>query len=184
MQLPFLFALTWLALKVMIFYTSWIEDTMRAGIMLNLLFLVILVYVGVKKGSETGKETFHLLKAGMRPAAMYVIFITVAIFCYYKFLDADFFDNRLEQVMTETKAGIQSQGGWEEFSKTDGIEKGMSEGAFLEQQESSLRKVFFSALPQASYSLLALTMTALFYSLLMSFFFKFLAKQFKGSIPD
>jgi hypothetical protein len=184
MQLPMLFALTWLCVKVVIFYTSWIEDTMRAGIMLNLLFLVILVYVGVKKGAENGKETFHLLKSGMRPAAIYVIMITVAIFSYYKFLDTDFFDTRLDQVMIETNAGIEQNGGWAEFSKTDGIEKETTQEEFLSNQESSLRKVFFSPLPQASYSLLALTLTAIFYSLLMSLFFKFMASRFKESVPD
>ena len=152
--------------------------------MLNLLFLVILVYVGVKRGAENGKETFHLLKSGMLPAAIYVIMVTVAIFSYYKFLDTDFFDSRLDQVMIETKAGIEQNGGWEEFSKTDGIEKGMKEDEFLTNQENSLRRVFFSPLPQASYSLLALTITALFYSLLMSLFFKFMAGRFKESTPD
>jgi len=140
--------------------------------------------MGVKKGSETGKETFHLLKAGMRPAALYVIFITVAIFSYYKFLDADFFENKLETVLIETKANISNEGGWEAFSKKASLDEEIDQDSFLQDQEDSLRNIMFSALPQASYSLLALTMTALFYSLLMALFFKLMSKHFKTSIPD
>ncbi|MDA0713907.1 MAG: DUF4199 family protein [Bacteroidetes bacterium] len=179
MRIPLLFALTWMVVKIIIFYTSIVTDTLQAGIFLNLLFIAILVYSGVRKGAATSMELFHLLKAGMRPAATYVLLVSIGIFCYYKFLDADFFESRLEEVVIQTQKGIESAGGWEAFRKSENVDPSMDKESFLEEQRTSLGRILFSALPQASYSLLALTMTAFFYSFITSFIFKGMQRYLK-----
>lgn len=174
--LPVLLAASWLALKVVLFYTGWVSDTFQAGVFLNLLFLVVLIYAAIRR-STVGGTFFDLVKASMRPAAMYVVLVSIGIFIYYSYLDDGFMDHRLEEAITSLEVYIEDNGGFEAYRETDPSITELDKESYLRKRREELGQYIFSPFAQTSYSILALTVIAFLYSLFMSSLFRFMASR-------
>ena len=176
MRLPILLAFLWLVFKTASFQFGY--ESERTGVIINVLFLVIIIFMAVRN-LKRDMAFFEMIKAGMRPAAVYVILICFAIFAYYAWLDPGSMPGAVETNLQAVEQTIEAQGGFEEFAKNMGpLEAQTKEDYMLKQRETF--EMIFSPFSRASQSLLALTMLALFYSLLMIGVYK-IAKKF---IPE
>jgi len=75
----------------------------RAVIFGNVFILMTGVYLGIKlfKKEEASKTTFlQDVKAGMRIASLYAVFMTGFIYLYYSSIDSTYFDQRFADQMS------------------------------------------------------------------------------------
>jgi hypothetical protein len=107
-----------------------------------------------------------MLKAGMRPAAIYILLICISIFCYYQWLEPGYMPGVIESNLQALEQTIASEGGFDAFAAKNGpLESSTQEDYITAQRESF--GMLFSPFARTSQSLLALTMLALVYSMMM-----------------
>ncbi len=166
MKLPVILAFVWLVLKVVMLQMNVAEE--KYGVMLNLLFIVIVIFVAIRdlKGE---RDFVTLIKAAMRPAALYVVCACVAIFIYYQWLDPGYLPGAMERVIVIEQGLIDSAGGYEAYRDANVQVKAASESEHLQIIRDSFGGFIslFSPYGRASIALLTLTFFAVFYSLFM-----------------
>jgi len=166
MKLPVILAFVWLVFKVVMLQLGMNED--KYGVMLNLFLIVLIIFISVKNAA--GERSFiNLVKAALRPAALYVVCACIAIFIYYQFLDPGYLSGALERLVTDEQNKIEAVGGFAEFkAANEGVESNS-----LNEHLQVVRESFggfislFSPYGRASIALLTLTFFAVFYSLFM-----------------
>ncbi|NNK80622.1 MAG: DUF4199 domain-containing protein [Flavobacteriales bacterium] len=163
MKLPVILAGLWFVFKLVMLQLNF--DSERVGVMLNLLFLVAIIFISVRKLKEDS-GFFEMIKSGMRPAAIYILLICVAIFIFYKWLDPGYMPGVIETNLQQLEESIISEGGFEAFAKKNAPIEADSLEDYIETQRQNFG-LLFSPFARASQSLLALTMLALVYSLMM-----------------
>lgn len=168
MRLSIILVFVWLVFKSAMLQFGY--ESERIGVILNILFLVIIIFMAVRN-LRKDLAFFEMLKAGMRPAAVYIILITLAIFIYYSWLDPGHMPGVIESNIDAIEQTIDDEGGYEAFAKNHGPLESADRGEYLEKQREGFQ-MLFSPFARASQSLLALTMLALIYSLMMIGFYK------------
>lgn len=163
MRLPIILAFIWLVFKTASLQFAY--ESERTGVIVNVLFLVIIIFMAVRNLRQD-MAFFEMIKAGMRPAAFYVILICFAIFAYYAWLDPGFMPGAVQRNLDAVALAIEAEGGFDEFAQNKGPLEAQSQAEYLIKQRETFEMIF-SPFSRASQSLLALTMLALFYSLLM-----------------
>lgn len=73
-----------------------------------LLFLVAL-FLGLNSFKSTNRQSAftHDVKAGMKTASIFAMVISAFTWVYYKFINPDYFANRIEEVMNAANASVQ-----------------------------------------------------------------------------
>lgn len=166
MRTAVILAIVWLGAKIAMLYNGIVDE--RIGISLNLLFIIIIIFLALR--SRAGNIDFvSLVKTAMRPAAVYVVLASIAIFAYYNWVDPNYLPNALDKAIADQAELIESKGGFQQFKKgVPGIKEGNAEEYLLEQRARMSGFVSpFSAYGRASIALLTLTFFAGFYSLFM-----------------
>ena len=94
-------------LKMLVFTLHWQQTPYeRIYFFANVLILMTGIFFGIrhfKKTIETKTEFIQDVKAGMKVAALYAIFMTVFVYIYYKFIDAEYFKLKLEKQLQLAK---------------------------------------------------------------------------------
>ncbi|NND95059.1 MAG: DUF4199 domain-containing protein [Flavobacteriales bacterium] len=163
MRLSLILAGLWFFFKLIMLQLNY--DSERVGVMLNLLFLVVIIYIAIRS-LKKDLGFFDMLKAGMRPAAIYILLICVAIFIFYKWCDPGYMPGVIETNLQQLEETIVSEGGFEAFAKKNAPIEANSQEEYIESQRENFG-LLFSPFARASQSLLALTMLALIYTLMM-----------------
>ena len=166
MKLPAILAFVWLVLKVIMLQMNGADE--KYGVMLNLFFLVIVIFASVRNQQGQG-DFVTLVKAAMRPAAFYVVCVCAAIFIYYQWLDPGYLPGTLERMITDEQAHIESVGGFDAYRDANERVTAATEPEHLQLMRDSFGGFIslFSPYGRASIALLTLTFFALFYSLFM-----------------
>jgi hypothetical protein len=176
MRLPIILVFLWAVFKTAMLQFG--QDSERIGVILNILFIVIIIFMAIRK-LKGDYGFFEMIKAGMRPAALYIVLVTIMIFVYYSFLDPGFMPGVVETNMESVQNAIVQEGGFDSFAENHGPLESTNEADYLSKQRETF-EMMFSPFARASQSLLALTMLGLFYSLLMVGVYK-VARRF---IPE
>ena len=172
--LPFV----WLLFRIVIWKSGIFENALSASIMCNLLFLIIVVYVGIGHFRNTEASTLEIAKEGMRKAALYSLLLCALLFVYYQFIDTDFYAQRVQQIIALQQEKVESEGGWEAVRSKLAPRAQTTESEYWEEQKSSLEQ-FSSPWSIASISLLILVFGGAIYSLVATLLQKRLMRTVK-----
>ena len=178
MKLPVILASLWLVIKIVLLQFGYPQD--RYGVMLNLLFVIFIVFTGVRK-TQGLKEVVPMIKSAMRPAAVYVILVSIFIFIYYSFIDSTYLSSVFDNTIKDLEQAIVDAGGFEEFRKgLSGSTASTKEAYITEFRENAGGMIsLFSPYGRASIALMLLTFFALFYTLFTVGVFKLAMKFMK-----
>ncbi len=163
MKLPAILAFVWLAIKSVLFQMGMNDE--KYGVMLNLFFLVVVIFLAIRALRQDA-DFFPMLKTGMRPAAVYIILVTAAIFIYYQWMDPGYMPGAIQKSIDSIELAIEEEGGFQQFKATHPAVQEENLIDYLDTQRSNLGTLF-SPFGRASQSLLALTMMAFLYTLMM-----------------
>jgi hypothetical protein len=171
MKLSAILATLWLAIKIGLLQYGYPED--RYGVILNLVFIILIVFVGVRN-TEGTKEVVPMIKSAMRPAAVYVILVSIFVFAYYSFVDPGYLPSVFDRTIQDVEQAIADEGGFEEFRKgLTGSNASTKEEYVAEFKNNAGGMIsLFSPYGRASIALMLLTFFALFYTLFMVGVFK------------
>ncbi|NND76976.1 MAG: DUF4199 domain-containing protein [Flavobacteriales bacterium] len=174
---PYFLAFVWLLLKAGLKYTSFYSHTYEIGIGLNLLFLPFIVLFAIRPFfKEKGHSGLFIAKQGMKSGAIYALCVSLGSLLYYKWIDPEFTQNRFDQHITYVEEQLQEEGRFEELQKDNPTLRNLTKEDYLEKEIESAEK-FNSPMMIATFSLLALMILVLCYSLLMAVLFKLLINR-------
>lgn len=125
-------AILWLAVKILIYYLFPGKDLFMIGAALNLIFILLIVVVNIKK--TIGENSFLIqLKTLLQPTITYTFLIALAIYIYYSQVDPGFIQNKIDLSRQALPDAIDSMGGFDAYKdkfpniKEDNIEDFLKE---------------------------------------------------------
>ncbi len=101
-HLPWMLAIAWLGVRIFLGNAWDVDKARNAGVLLNILFVLLLVFVGINKqyrdlrGAQS--SFFEDLKACMKPAILYVVLAVAGIGVYYGWLSNDITEIRTARI--------------------------------------------------------------------------------------
>ncbi|MFI5204923.1 MAG: DUF4199 domain-containing protein [Flavobacteriales bacterium] len=167
------FAALFAIIKCLLFLTEKHEPWYSFIPLLNIGLVMLACGIGMWYTRDTKgnfpTSTLDRIRAGMRSGMVYALFTALFVFVYYKSIDPMFTYNRIkERVAVAEKL---------EFSKIqkDNPEKygNKSRNDFI-QDEREQAELWYSPFMNATLTLTGLMVCSLFYSIILSFFFKLL----------
>jgi len=161
-----IFAFSWAILKLILFNTSLRETSFEIGIMANMLFMILAIFLTLYSTNDSGSFLSDF-KVGMQATAKYAIIIGLVIFVYYKFIDVDFFEKRIIERQNIELKKIKEIDGFENFVSKNPDYKGMSQNDYLERLEEQDRALQ-SPGTQFTLSVFGMIFLGLIYSLIIT----------------
>lgn len=148
-------------MKMIVYTMNWQQTNYeKVYFFMNVFILMTGIFFGIRnfKKMETVKTNFmEDLKAGMKVAAMYAIFLSLFMFFYYKIIDPTYFALRLEEQLNAARESNLSAG----ISEQINIEQVRQTGEFV-----------LSAFFQSTITLIGFIILGSFYSSLIAFFLR------------
>lgn len=148
-------------MKMIVYTMNWQQTNYeKVYFFMNVFILMTGIFFGIRnfKKRETVKTNFmEDLKAGMKVAAMYAIFLSLFVFFYYKIIDPNYFAVRLEEQINAARESNLSA----EISEQINIEQARQTGEFV-----------LSAFFQSTITLIGFIILGSFYSSLIAFFLR------------
>lgn len=140
-------------LKMLVYAMNWQQTNYeKVYFFLNIFILMTGIFFGIRnfKKKETAPSNFMQdVKAGMKVAGLYAIFLSIFIFIYYKIIDPTYFSVRLQEQLNLAQANNLNI---EQIKKT---------GEFV-----------LSPFFQSTFTLVAFIILGSFYSSLVTFFLR------------
>lgn len=153
-----------------------IEDRWEIGVALNLLFVLLAIFRGIRHNHRTQEPPIIFpsdLKAGIRPAAVYTIILTGFIFVYYNYIDFEFIEDMRRERIEVAAEEIEIAGGWEEFKEevSDPQLEDFSKEDYLDQIEDNV-STFISPGSASTISLFGLLAISFVYTLILAILYR------------
>tara|TARA_R110002072_G_scaffold302989_1_gene490755 strand:- start:3592 stop:4152 length:561 start_codon:yes stop_codon:yes gene_type:complete len=101
-----LFAVIWMAIKMIFFYSGIVGYNVVPAVMLNILCVLLAIAVGMYKHKRrTAEETTLLadIKTGMTAGVPYAVIVSIFLFFYYSKIDTDYIPHRVAEITYEMK---------------------------------------------------------------------------------
>jgi len=173
-----LFALLWFAVRLILHTTDWVEDELTISVMVNLFFLVMLIYKAIRDAHNPSLPFIEVAKAGMRQASLYAFVVAVLIFVFYQFIDTDFVSENVDRYQQAQVEGLEEIGGWEKVKAENPAIGDQSMEEYLDEQRTTAIELF-SPWFIASTSLFVMVFGGLIYSFIATFFHRKLLSTLK-----
>ncbi len=161
-----LFAVLYMVIRILLFYTGFDDDQYKYLVAINLLFIILCIAAAMYKNflSENEKVEFpDEMKVAMRAVSSYAIVLTAFTFVYYSYIDSGFAQRKLDVFQYEIEhTDYESMPDEDNPMKVLGISKEEFIKGELEKAGS-----FLSPFSQATLTLMAIMVVGLIYSLIM-----------------
>lgn len=122
----------------------------RYSIFINIFIIMIAVFLGIREYKrQMGNRSTYLedFKHGMKTAAWFAILLSIFVYCYYSFIDTEYFPQLLQQRLELAE------------SQNFDVEKARETG-----------EIFLSPFFQTTITLMGFILLGAFYSALIAFF--------------
>lgn len=141
-QLTLSFALIWIVVKMVFFFTGNTSEGLVIMVFLNLLFILLVEYFSLrfkyKEVTLTDSNLLDDIKTCLRSAGLYVIVIVLFSVAYYNFLHPEFYSDRVTDTVTFAQEQASDPVYFEELVRRDTT---MPEGTTPEQYVENVRQV-------------------------------------------
>lgn len=161
-----LFAVLYMVIRILLFYTGFDDDQYKYLVAINLLFIILCIAAAMYKNFLSGNEKVEFpdeMKVAMRAVSTYAIVLTAFTFVYYSYIDSGFAQRKLDVFQYEIE-----QTDYDSMPDSDNPMKvlGITKEEFI---KGELEKAgsFLSPFSQATLTLMAIMVVGLIYSLIM-----------------
>ncbi len=165
-RLALLFAALFAGFKMVLHYSGLHETHYELVIFANILLVLLMMVFGLwaeKKKSPEKRSYTDDVKASMRSAALYAIFVSVFVFIYYRKIDPEFSERRVAQ-RVELAENVDFQAlkesdptRWAHMTREDFID-----------DEKEKAEALYSPLVHTTLTLVGITLLSFFYALLLA----------------
>lgn len=167
-SIPISFAAVWILIQLLL-YTFNVPHHFRAGALVNLLFilLVIIASLFVQIREEKKFHPFAVnFKNSLKNAGKYILVVSAFLFVYLKFINPGFLNGLKEARMATERAKD-----WETIKSSSSIFEDMTWEEYLEQADSSA-ELLSSVSLNLSFYFLGMFLISVLYSILVPLFYK------------
>ena len=180
-----IFALVWILIKMIFFWTGMLEYNVVPSVMINILLLLASIAVGLylqKRRATSSNNALHDIKNGMTAGVPYIVLVCLFLFTYYNKIDPAFNEHQI----AEAHAGIQklmdSPEGFKELQESNAEFEVMSRDEIFENLKKG-PEGFYNAKSTTVVALLAMLLLATLNSIFITIVMRKVI--FKGYIyPD
>lgn len=162
----------WLLLRILWYALGLGKTGFHLGVLVNMLFLIVIPFRALfltRNADDLG--LFADVKQALRPSVAYVILVTGLIFVYYNFADPGYVEALRSEAEQTLVASVPDEATYEALQKQDPALKGISRDEYLKRSREGLNTVYSPGL-QTTMSLVALSIVAAIYGLVITVFFR------------
>lgn len=161
-------AIAWFLIRMALARFDLFDNVFTPSLMVNLLFMVMVIYAAIGKLRNTELSFLDIAKAGMRNASTYAFMVAVLMFCYYQFIDDQFIPGQIAEVNQAMELQIEEKGGWEQV-RGEFTQENLTQEEYFESQKEQVASLF-SPWFLSSSALFAMVLGGVIYSLLATYF--------------
>lgn len=135
-----LFALGWILVK-MSMYSAGMLDSQIPGTLINILFLLLAISVGLFLSKTKKKEATNALsdiKDGMSAGLPYTLIVSLFLYFFYGNIDREFTDHKIAERLTATEKMLEEPGEWEDFKDANPDYETYSKEQFLKEERTKI----------------------------------------------
>ena len=174
LRYPLFFALGWFVIKCILFFAG-MEDSLMPGLLLNILFLLGSVAIGLffKKKTENYADTNFLedMKVGIKSGMVYVALLFASIYVFYAFIDPSYVEKIKENQRNEIESILETDEDLERVRSENENLRGLSREDIIDLQAEQAGR-FVSPIFMATIALLSMMTGVFFNSLIVVFLFR------------
>lgn len=172
-KVALLFALLWIIVK-MSMYFSGVIDSQIPGTLVNILFLLLSISVGLFLVKSRQKEPSNALgdiKDGISAGLPYTLIVSVFLYFFYGSIDRDFSSHKISERLMTTEKMLADEKTWETFKRQNEDYETYTKEQFLSEEKV---KIETANSPKAIFvmSLLGGLMLGVFYSILVAVIYR------------
>lgn len=116
-KIGILFAVIWMVIKMMFFFTGAFEYNVVPSVMVNILCLLLSISVGLylqKRSDTEATSALKDIKNGMSAGVPYAVLVSIFIFFYYSKIDPGFNEHQIVEAEVGIKKMLENP---EDFAK-------------------------------------------------------------------
>jgi len=167
----------WLLLRILWYALGLGKTGFHLGVLGNMLFLIVIPFRALFLTRNHGDlGLFADVKEALRPSVVYVVTITGLIFVYYNFADPGYVEALRAEAEQTLVASVPDEASFTAMQKQDPALKGITRDEYLERSRAGLNTIYSPGL-QTTFSLVALSIVAAVYGLVITVFFRRLYRR-------
>lgn len=169
------FALGWMLVKMIFFYTGLSQDTIVPTIFINMFFLLSSIAVGLylhkkQEGFSQGNALSDI-KSGMTAGIPYTLLIAGFLYLFYTQIDPGYIDQMVQEKLEAYKAGLENPEELKLIKASNEAFEVMSKEDIYKEMALSTRSTI-SAFSMTTISLLGMLLLSTVYSILITVIFR------------
>lgn len=164
------FALLWIIIKIIFFYTGAFKYNVVPSVFINILCLLLAITVGLYKkklkDTESG-NTLRDIKNGMSAGITYSMIVSLFIFFYYSKIDPEFNKHQISKLEVSVKKILDNPQKFEELKNSnEALEVMTKEDIYNKKLEAG--RGFYNPMSTMTISMLAMLLLTTMNSVLIS----------------
>ena len=170
------FVLLWFGVKIGFLVNGQSANGFHAGVFINMSALILLPFLSLRFYYSRNAEirTFlDDLKQALRPTVLYAVLIPIGIFAYYRYIDPEFTANKYRDAIEVLEQSVGDEEQYAALQKEDIGLQNISREEYLKRSTEGIDFIYSPSV-QTGASLLALFLTSIFYSLIITWFYRML----------
>lgn len=152
------------------------ETGFHAGVFVNMSALILLPFLSLRFYHESNPEETSFLddiKRALRPSMIYAVVITIGIFAYYNYIDPEFTANKYKDAIAVLEESVKDEESYKQLQSNDISLEQINREEYLKRSREGIGFIYSPSV-QTGASMLALFLTAIFYSLVVTWFYRLL----------
>lgn len=169
-----LFAAAWIVVKLIMFMTGITGHNVVPGAMINILFLLLSIAVGLylyKRNSEEQGNALLDIKNAMSAGVPYTIVVSVFIFFYYKSINPEFNRHQIAESEMFIKKSLDDENELKKLRASHEEFEVLTKDEIFEELRKGPQS-FYNPTATMTVSLLAMLVLSTFYSLLVTIIYR------------
>jgi hypothetical protein len=168
------FALLWITVKMIFFWTGALGTNIKPAVLLNMLFLLSAIAVGLYLHKRQEKEPGNALldiKNAMTAGVPYLVTVALFIYFYYGSIDPEFNQHQISEALTGIQKELDSPEGLANYRESNAEFEVMTKEEIFESIRTG-PETFYSAKATAIIALLAMLLLATLNSILVAVIYR------------
>lgn len=169
-----IFAGIWILFKMIFFWTGMFEYNVAPAVLLNMLFVLLAISVGLylhKRQETEDSSALSDIKNGMTAGVPYAMIVSVFIYFYYANIDPGFNQHQIAEAHMGIKQMLDEPGGLEKTRESQPEFEILSKEEIYEQLKSG-PEGFYKASSTMTLSMLALLLLATLNSIFVTVIYR------------
>jgi hypothetical protein len=170
-----LFALLWIAFKMILFWIGYAVDTVTPAIFANIFCLLAAISVGlyIHKKNEIDEKgnAMNDIKKSLSIGMPYAVIVAIFIYAYYSKIDPSYNQRQIQKAQVLIDTTLKNDAKFEQIKKENESFEVMSKEKIRKELIKG-PKSFYTASATSLVSLLSLMMLSTFYSIILTVIYR------------